>query len=87
MCQIANSLTFSGKITINGRTTQYNNQSVPIPSGFSNCLLRQGDKLSITTKTPMGTFNNTVTDNNGKITGTLRFPGATINLNGIGKFQ
>jgi hypothetical protein len=87
MCQTAKSLTFSGKITVNGRTTQYNNQPVPIPAGFSNCLSRQGDKLSIMTKTPIGTFNNTVTDNNGKITGTLRFPGATINLNGSGSFQ
>ncbi len=87
MCQTANSLTFSGKITINGKTTQYNNQQVPIPSGFSNCLSRQGDKLSITTKTPIGTFNNSVQDVNGKINGTLRFPGATINLNGTGIFR
>ena len=87
MCIPTNSLTFSGRITVNGRTTQYTNQSVPIPAGFKNCLTRQGDKLSITTTTPIGTFNNIVNDNNGRITGTLRFPGATINLNGSGIFR
>ena len=87
MCNPANSLTFSGQITVNGRTSQYVNQSVPIPAGFKNCLSRQGDKLSITTTTPLGTFQNTVNDKNGKITGTLRFPGATVSLNGTGTFR
>ena len=83
MCQTANSLTFSGKVTVNGKTTQYNNQKLPTPPGVSNCFSRQGDTLSITTKTPIGTFNNTVKDSNGKINGTLHFPGATVNLNGL----
>ena len=87
MCTPAKSLTFSGQINVNGRSTQYHNQLVPIPSAFSNCISRQGDKLTIRTTTPIGTYNNTVSDNNGKINGTLRFPGATIQLNGSGRFN
>lgn len=87
MCTIAKSLTFTGQISINGQTTQYNNQQIPIPLGFTNCLSKDGNKLNIRTTTPLGTYNNTLNDYNGKINGILRFPGAIINLNGIGNFN
>lgn len=87
MCTPANAFIFSGQISVNGRSTQYNNELVPIPSGFKNCLTREGDKLSIKTTTPIGTYVNTLIDKNGKINGILRFPGAIIKLNGSGEFN
>ena len=87
MCTPATSLTFTGSIAVNGNETRYTNQSVPIPTGFSNCISRNGNVMTIQTRTPVGTFTNNLTDVNGRITGTMRFPGATINLNGTGQFK
>lgn len=87
-CTPISSFSFSGKVTINGQPVQrYNGQNLPIPTGFTNCISRNCDQLSIRTTTPNGVFTNTVRDVNGQINGTLRFPGATVTLNGNGSFK
>ena len=85
-CTPISRFTFSGSVTVNGKKTTYANQAVPIPAGVSSCYIRSGNSLTIRTTTPAGTATNTLRDVNGKITGSLSFPGATVQLNGTGKF-
>jgi hypothetical protein len=87
MCTPVSSFTFNGDVTVNGNTRHFTGQTVPIPAGFKNCVSRQGSQLTIQTTTPNGTFTNTLKDVGGKITGTLKFPGATVSLSGSGKFN
>jgi hypothetical protein len=87
-CTIISSFSFSGSVVINGqKAQQYTGQNLPIPAGFTNCISRSGNQLTIKTTTPNGVFTNTVRDVNGQINGTLKFPNATVKLNGIGTFQ
>lgn len=87
-CTPISSFSFNGKVTINGiQVERYTGQNVPIPSGFTNCITRSGEQLTFRTTTPNGVFTNTVKDVNGQISGTLRFPGATVTLNGKGSFK
>jgi hypothetical protein len=87
-CTPISSFSFTGKVTVNGqRAQQYTGQNLPIPAGFTNCISRSGNQLTITTTTPNGVFTNTVRDVNGQINGTLTFAGATVKLNGKGSFQ
>jgi len=87
-CTPISSFSFTGKVTVNGQQAQqYTGQNLPIPAGFTNCISRSGNQLTIRTTTPNGVFTNTVRDVNGQVNGTLRFAGATVTLNGKASFQ
>jgi len=87
-CTPASSLTFTGTISVNGNETRYNNEVVPIPAGFNNfCISRNGKVMNVQAITPMGTYNNNINDDNGHLTGTMKFPFMTIKLDGNGKFK
>jgi hypothetical protein len=97
-CTPLSGLTFSGTVTttVNGKewVTNYgdghSSKAIPFPTGvmgFSSCYSRSGNTLTIKTSSPMGDFTNTLTDVNGKITGTLSSFGAVSQVNGTaGKF-
>jgi len=88
MCTPATSFTFSGDVTVNGKTTRYTGQALPFPAGFTNCYSLQGNKLTITTGTPSGSkIVNQLKDVNSHITGTMKFPNATVKLDGTGHFN
>ena len=87
MCTPAKSFTFAGDVTVNGNTTKYTGQAIPFPAGFTNCYNLQGNKLTVTTGTPNGQFVNVLSDVRGRITGTMKFPGATVKLDGTGHFN
>ena len=87
-CTPISSFSFTGEVTVNGQQAQqYTGQNLPIPAGFTNCISRSGNQLTIRTTTPNGVFTNTVRDVNGQVNGTLRFAGATVKLNGKASFQ
>ncbi len=93
-CTPLSGLTFSGTVTttFNGKKSVINygdghsSKALPFPSGgmgFSSCYSRSGNTLTIKTSSPtMGDFTNTLTDVNGKITGTLYFFGRESQVNG-----
>jgi hypothetical protein len=87
MCTPLSSLNFSGVLKINGISQKYNNQSIRQPSGFSSCIIRDGTNMIIKTNTPSGIYTNTIQNNGDSLSGTLHFPGATININGKGEFR
>ena len=92
-CTPISSFSFTGKVTVKGQQAQqYTGQNLPIPAGFTNCISRSGNQLTIRTTTPNGVFTNGVFTNtvsyvNGQVNGTLRFAGATVTLNGKASFQ
>lgn len=87
-CTPISSFSFNGKVAINGQPVRrYTGQNLPIPSGFTNCIARNGNQLTIRTTTPNGVFTNTVRDVNGQINGTLRFAGVAVTLDGNGSFK
>lgn len=91
-------MTFSGSVTIvtsDGKQTVQNygdshlNKTLmfaPRSSQSSNCYSRSGNTLTIKSSYGGLNFTNTLTDVNGKITGTLSFPGlhAAVQVNGTG---
>jgi hypothetical protein len=87
MCTPLSALTFSGSLNINGITRQYNNQPIIQPPGFSSCIIRDGLNMTIKTSTPSGTYTNVINNNNGNLSGILKFPNVAIRINGKGEFR
>ena len=88
MCTPINKFSFSGDITINGKTTKYTGQSFSLPAGFKECYSRQGNKLTITSTSASGTFVNVLSDVGGRINGTLKYgPNATVTVDGTARFN
>ena len=85
MCTPVNTLTFSGKITVNGQTKTVSNQQM-IPAGVKNCIARQGDSLKITTTTVQGTFTNTLQARGDNVVGSMSLGSVQVQLDGRGIF-
>ena len=92
-------MTFSGSstVTVNGKQTvtkigdSHPSKTLMFVRGplSSNCYSRSGNTLTIKSSFAGFNFTNTLTDVNGKITGTLSFPGlhspgTTVQVNGTG---
>jgi hypothetical protein len=87
------SMSFSGDVTMNGKTTKYTGQSLPFPAGWTTCYsFRQTpNMLSITTSTPNGSTTNGIRDVAGRISGTMNVPTAggffSLTLKGTARFS
>ena len=87
------SMSFTGDVTMNGKTTKYTGQSLPFPTGWTTCYsFRQfPNQLSITTNTPNGSTTNAVSDVAGRIAGTIGVPTAggffSLTLKGTARFS
>ena len=87
------SMSFSGDVTMNGKTTKYTGQSLPFPAGWSTCysFSQFPNRLSITTNTPNGSTTNAVRDAAGRIAGTIGVPTAggffSLTLKGTARFS
>ena len=71
------SMSFTGDVTMNGKTTKYTGQSLPFPAGWKTCysFSQFPNMLSITTTTPNGaSTTNGVRDSAGRISGTIGVP-------------
>ncbi len=86
-------MSFTGDVTMNGKTTKYTGQSLPFPTGWTTCYsFRQfPNRLSITTNTPNGSTTNAVSDVAGRIAGTIGVPTAggffSLTLKGTARFS
>ena len=86
-------MSFSGDVTMNGKTTKYTGQSLPFPAGWTACysFSQFPNQLSITTHTPNGTTVNGINDVAGRISGTMNVPTAggffSLTLKGTGRFS
>ena len=85
MCTPVNTLTFSGSITVNGRTRTVSNQQL-IPAGVKNCIARTGDSLKITTTTQQGTFTNTLQARGDTVKGSMSLGSIKVQIDGRGVF-
>ncbi len=88
------SFSFSGDVTMNGRTTKYTGQSLPFPAGWKGCYSHgvRPNLLIIQTLTPNGVkTTNAINDVAGRISGTMNVPTGggffTLTLNGTGRFS
>jgi hypothetical protein len=86
-------MSFSGDVTMNGKTTKYTGQSLPFPAGWSACysFSQFPNRLSIITNTPNGSTTNGIKDDAGRISGTINVPTAggffSLTLKGTARFS
>lgn len=86
-------MSFTGDVTMNGKTTKYTGQSLPFPAGWTACygFNQFPNRLSITTNTPSGSTTNAVDDVAGRISGTIGVPTAgglfSLTLKGTARFS
>ena len=86
-------MSFSGDVTMNGKTTKYTGQSLPFPAAWTTCysFSQFPNRLSIITNTPNGSTTNSINDVAGRISGTMNVPIAggffTLTLKGTARFS
>ena len=86
-------MSFTGDVTMNGKTTKYTGQSLPFPAGWTMCygFNQFPNRLNITTTTPSGSTTNSVRNQAGRISGTIGVPTAggffSLTLKGTAQFS
>ncbi len=84
------SMSFFGDVTINGKTTKYTGQSLPIPTGSTTCysFSQHPNLLGITINTPNGSAANAISNVAGRISGTVNIPTVgSLTLKGTARFS
>jgi len=87
MCTPIKSFSFAGTATANGKVSTYSGQTIPIPASFKYCYNLQGNKLTFTMDTPYGQSVNVLNDVNGRVTGTMKFLKAQVEVDGVFQFN
>ncbi len=86
-------MSFTGDVTMNGKTTKYTGQSLPFPAGWTMCygFNEIPNRLNITTTTTSGSTTHSVSDVAGRISGTIGVSTAggffSLTLKGTAQFS